>query len=355
MLPGQSKIEEKMTERFISSLESRRGNIEKLQSILEVYRQKGYINEAENIIFLHEFMTPADSKTSNPQTNNPQENAEWLSALSKRVELTARNSSLKNRVENIVIASFLLILGFSLIFISNYQKVEEPISFAHAVNSATVPDSDCLIEDMEILYQYAELYTVRNKDDKDEDENQNSTTDFYLAVVTDPGGTDYLVSISFDHNSEIAEELRNFDFENSNYVMSGYFTPESLYGHVTDYTVPNPMPDEFAFSKTDLGDLYYEEYELYELFGYEKVGQNFDFLYPEDIDYYEEEEKSEKVPVFLLAAASLLIGAVMMFFIVRKTAKRMKVKAEIKDIDRIIYAMADTRKGVGSQQNDGVQ
>lgn len=341
MNPNFVAVKSKLPDHVISALESKRGDAQQLQELLEMYKRNGFTTAADNLILFQEFMIPAEQKAATAQVDAQfeREYLETFAVAKRRSELEAQYKKTSGGVIFIIMAVFLIFVGIGMAASFSNEEVKEPKNFAEKGDGIITFD-DYFIEDAYIAYQYAELFESDGKDkNKDGEKDVTSVTkDFYLAVVTDDDGAEYLLSLSFDHNSELAKELRNFDFEDDYYVLSGYFRPKSLSGYTGS-----------AKNSETLADIYNEETELYMLDGYEKAEKNFEFLYPEDADYYEEEEK-EKGNNTMIGVFIGLFGVAMVFMGINNIRKKKKIKNEMAEIDKNFAAKVAAKNNIYNQQ-----
>lgn len=318
-------VKSKLPEHVIASLESKRGNVAELNELLEIYRKNGFTTEADNVFLMQEFMIPAEQKAARAQTDAAEERAfmEVFEKVKRKALLQQELKRLNGSFRAFLWSGICLVIALFILTSALSTEIKEAKIFADTADTLITYD-DYLIEDATVVGKYAEFFqtdekTGRYSSDEDLGYKQN-LIDLYLAEVTASDGTEYLISISVDHDSDIGKKLDAIDFEENTYVLSGYFSPKAFTNYESD------------ISNENVGMFYDEAMELYSILGYESVGKNFDYLYSADADYMSE-EKDKKTTNIIMSLGIAAFGMIPLFIGIRSINKQKKIKDEIATID----------------------
>lgn len=366
-------IQSRLPEEIVSSLEENRGDGNAVWSLLEIYRENNYISAEEETVLYNEYIIPTANhgvhlndvrpRNANPygaqpgypqydgnvqqnygyqnanaqqsygyQNSNVQPNYSYMNNDAQQYAMQQENrqkaafvfQKYKKGKRNFVIGVVVAIacLFYGLVFgLAGTTEVEVPENLTDNLSSIT-SGTDYFIKDVVIFGQYAEYYETPETvvDGQEIPESRKTVTDdFYVAIITDNYGTEYITSLSFKHSSDIAKTLSNFDFENDVYEMSAYFDTKTLSSFVSDTS--NESVSVFFDEVVDEMNSYLE-YPL------EVIDWDFEYLHPEDYDY-EESAESGKVAavVSIVLFGGIAVG--MVFLAVSGKKKQKKAAAEL--------------------------
>lgn len=304
----------------VTALETNRGKPEAIKALLSDYLQKGIVVPNEMNGLYNEYLKPAARNNyAQPMQFNykPQENT----ALNNAMNAYRTQQKINNR--GFAASIFMMVVFFFFAAVSFFGIAGE--SSAEAEKLADTPAavtaySDYYIENAELLGAYAEFYTVEKNigSDSQGSVQAQSVYDLYLAVVTDSTGTEYLTSISVKRESDMGKELKNFNFDYDNYVLTGYFTAKNLSDHKNEQT--NETAQDYFYQTLS-------EFVLY-TYNYEKIAHDFEFICHTEQEYTEMAETGTTVGI-IMGSMGVLLGAVMIVFAVINKKKSAKAKKEL--------------------------
>lgn len=365
-------IQSRLPEEIISSLEENRGDGNSVWSLLEIYRENNYISVEEETVLYNEYIIPTANhgvhlnsvrpesnnqygaqtdygyqnanaqqnygyQNANAQQNygyqnaNAQPNYGYMNNDAQQYAMQQENrqkaavifqqhkKGKRNFVVGVIVAIICLFYGFVFGFI-NMTDVEIPENLTDNLSSIA-SGTDYFIKDIVIFGQYAEYYetpeTVVEGQEIPEG-RKTITDDFYVAMITDDYGTDYLTSVSFKHGSDIAKKLSDFDFDNGAYEMSAYFDTKTFSAFVSDATSEN-VSIYFDGVIDELNS--YADYPL------EVIDWNFEYLHPEDYDYEASAESGKMAAIVsMIVFGGIAVGMVILAVSGKKKQKKAAVE-----------------------------
>ena len=346
-------IQSKLPQDVISSLEENRGNGNAIWSLLEIYRENNYISAEEETVLYNEYIivtanhgvhlnnvqpenqyaqqgyaqyagaqqnygyqNPQAQQNYAYQNMDPQQYAMQQESRQKaEVAYQQLKKGKRHFIVGLVVAA--LSLMYILIFSSvGFSEVEMPENFADNIHSIA-SGTEYFIKDAVILGGYAEYFEAPENltgDQEIPDGQKNVTDVFYIAIVTDNNDKEYIVSLSFDADSDIARTLENYDFENDVYEFSAYFEAKTFSSFVSEITEE---------SVSDFYDEFVEEVNYYFDYTLEAVDWDFEYVHSEDYDYEENAETGRAAFISVtIVFGLLLVGMVVLAIKGKKNQKK---------------------------------